>query len=242
MARAIYSLKIMLFKQQFRLTAHEEEGLRQVCLFVVLIYVKAWFLATSAVAAPYHDLKFLQKLLDFKEVDEKTSEAAVKKIANHLWYLTEELIPLSLFDPEVPVEDKSAIVDAMKNTEGSPDRMRRLQAKPKDIPEIAKKTLADLASKKSLTLFERFNMPTSFLSLPPIEWESDEDYQRCVTFFGKLTVVNDVAERGVALTTQYVGHLRDEENTQNLLLVAKDYRQNHSKCDKQSLIKKILNV
>ena len=129
MAKAIYALKVAMFKSQFNLTAREEEGLLQVCLFVVLLYVKAWFTAPSAPAAPFHDLTFLQKLVAFETVNKKTSELAVKKFCGHLWYLGEELVPMSLFDPAVPTLLKQKIVAAMDD-EGDAEQTRRILLKP----------------------------------------------------------------------------------------------------------------
>ena len=58
-AKALYALKIYLFRDQFRLTSHETRGVRDFCVFVVRLYVRAWFTAPDAIAAPYHDLEFL---------------------------------------------------------------------------------------------------------------------------------------------------------------------------------------
>lgn len=48
MAKGIYTLKIFAFRDQFKLTAHEIQASRQICLFTVIIYVKAWFSAPVA--------------------------------------------------------------------------------------------------------------------------------------------------------------------------------------------------
>ena len=50
-----------------------------------------------------------------------------------------------------------------------------------------------------MNLFHRLNLPTDLLSTDPDMWESEDDYsvaERCLT---TLTVVNDTAERRVAL-------------------------------------------
>lgn len=39
MAKCIYSLKILLFREQFRLTKHEEKSLLEIFIFTVLIYI-----------------------------------------------------------------------------------------------------------------------------------------------------------------------------------------------------------
>ena len=59
MAKALYALKIYLFRDQLRLTSHETRGVCDVCIFVVRIYVRAWFTAPDAIAVPYHDIEFM---------------------------------------------------------------------------------------------------------------------------------------------------------------------------------------
>ena len=41
MAKALYCQKIWLFKQQFQITKQEHKGIEDVCLFIVLVYIKA---------------------------------------------------------------------------------------------------------------------------------------------------------------------------------------------------------
>ncbi|KAF0744055.1 Uncharacterized protein FWK35_00030830, partial [Aphis craccivora] len=62
MAKAIYCLKAFMFRNLFKLTISEEDGLRDICIFIVRIYIEAWFKAPSAAAAPYQDLLFIRKL------------------------------------------------------------------------------------------------------------------------------------------------------------------------------------
>lgn len=62
MAKAIYALKIWMFRGQFRLTAKEEGGFRNICIFTTRIYTRAWFTAPSAVSAPRNDLWLIKSL------------------------------------------------------------------------------------------------------------------------------------------------------------------------------------
>ncbi|KAK2721327.1 hypothetical protein QYM36_003567 [Artemia franciscana] len=64
MSKVIYSLKIWMFKAQFRLTLTEERGLHDVCVFAVRVYLKAWISAPLASGAPYSDLLLLKSLLE----------------------------------------------------------------------------------------------------------------------------------------------------------------------------------
>ncbi|XP_036340150.1 uncharacterized protein LOC118749456 [Rhagoletis pomonella] len=62
MARAIYSLKICLLQSQFKMNVKDEQALKDVCLFIVTVYVKPWLGCCLAVKAPNQDLRFLKTL------------------------------------------------------------------------------------------------------------------------------------------------------------------------------------
>lgn len=65
MAKAIYSLKIYLFREQFRLTVKEETALRNICIFIIRLYIKSRFYVPSAIKAPFQDLTFIKNLLNY---------------------------------------------------------------------------------------------------------------------------------------------------------------------------------
>lgn len=58
MAKAIYSMKISLLSDQFKITSKDKAALLDVCLFIVTPYVKPWLQCILAVKAPYQDLCF----------------------------------------------------------------------------------------------------------------------------------------------------------------------------------------
>src|SRR5699024_1289342 len=103
LSKAIYSLKMFLFQEQFRLSSEESDGLH-IRLFITLLYIKAWYGAPLPIQAPRQDLEFLKNLLQYNTINKKISVAASKKFSTLLWYLSEELICLSLFDDEVSSE------------------------------------------------------------------------------------------------------------------------------------------
>ncbi|GBP27014.1 hypothetical protein EVAR_11247_1 [Eumeta japonica] len=91
MAKAIYCLKIFLFRHQFKLSKREETAIKEICVFTVSIYVKYWYQAPSACAAPRNDLQLLKDLVSFQNINKAMSQNAIHKILGHLWYLSEEL-------------------------------------------------------------------------------------------------------------------------------------------------------
>ncbi|KAJ8404560.1 hypothetical protein AAFF_G00338270 [Aldrovandia affinis] len=67
MSKAIYALKVWMFRSQFKLTAREEKGLQQIAVFVSRLYTKAWTLAPEAAAAPRHDLQLLKDMTTYMD-------------------------------------------------------------------------------------------------------------------------------------------------------------------------------
>lgn len=110
MVRAIYSLKICLLQSQFKISAKDKRALQDVCLFIAVIYVKPWLQCNLAVKAPNQDLSFLKRLKEYETVDKLIFKAALSKFSEHLWYLSEEIAVLSLFDYVVDEQTKGNIV------------------------------------------------------------------------------------------------------------------------------------
>ena len=67
-------------------------------------------------------------------------------------------------------------------------------------------------------------------------WTEDEDYKSTRDSVRCMRVVNDIAERGVALMDEFNKlHTTDEEQKQFLLLVVKEYRQRYPDRSKKIL-------
>ena len=105
MAKIIYTLKMVLcwpkIKHEGILHQDKFVDLLKFVNFVVYIYIEQWFAAPLPTQAPLNDLTFRKKLVHYSTVDRGISDAAVKAFKGHLWYLTENLICLSLFDNRV---------------------------------------------------------------------------------------------------------------------------------------------
>ena len=57
-----------------------------------------------------------------------------------------------------------------------------------------------------------------WLSGDPDNWENNEDYVKMKQFVRTVKTVNDCAERGVKMVTDYAKILTHDENTRNWLL------------------------
>ena len=232
MAKAIYSLKIWMLRSQFKMTKREEKGIADVCLFTVILYIKAWFRAPSAPSAPRVDLDLIKEIDKYKEQNQAVSQIAMKKILGHLWYLSEELIALAFFDDEVTDDTKRLMVNALR-VPGTEHPLKRIVVDP---TLVSIKNLQDFVTESSRRFFTITGLPSTFIDKDVALWSADADYQSVKNTVSHMRVVNDIAERGVALMDEYNKlHTNDEEQKQFLLLTVKEYRQRYPDRSKKTL-------
>ena len=85
--------------------------------------------------------------------------------------------------------------------------------------------LNEFVTKSSLRLFRILELPDAFLEDDPSKWINHADYTRSQAICKSMKVVNDLAERGVALILHFNASItRDEEQKQYLLQVVKNHR------------------
>ena len=164
MSKLIYALKIFLFRGQFKLTKAMEKNLTRFVLFIVTLYVPAWYEAPLAARAPAQDLAFYRSLVSYE--DEEIAREASKAFGRHLWYISEELVSLALFDVRTTLEEKRLIVTAF-GRDGAEDPPKRISLEP-DLTVLTKKTLSDFASSSSKFLVDALG-PSDFLEVDPAE-------------------------------------------------------------------------
>ena len=87
MAKSIYSLKIWMLERQFKLSKREQNGIADICLFTVKLYVTAWYQAPYALFAARLDLQLLKNIMEYKALNTAVADVALKKFLSHLWYL-----------------------------------------------------------------------------------------------------------------------------------------------------------
>lgn len=92
MSKRIYSLKMFIFRNQFSLSNSNLAGLRDICVFLIKLYVKCWYKCTNAISAPFQDLNFVKGAANYVKTDFAISSEILRKMSNHLWYLSEEAV------------------------------------------------------------------------------------------------------------------------------------------------------
>ena len=72
-----------------------------------------------------HNLEFIHDLIDYREVDLEVADVALNKLTNHRWYLTQEIVPFSLFSKHASMTDsvKEEVAAALHASE-KPNKLR----------------------------------------------------------------------------------------------------------------------
>lgn len=239
MSKANYSLKIYLFRNQFSLSSEEVEAFREICLFIVMLYTEAWFTAPKAAAAPNHDLQFLKKLHEYRGINEKISDVTVKKLSNHWWYLSPETVGLSFFDEQIPLTIKRRMVAELDPYNEMQDLYpNKFLLKSNNIDAFCNSDISKFVTPQTRNFFSRFEIDEDFLKLDPSFWTDNENFQKGLKTVRQMKIVNDVAERGVCLFTDYNQILsKSEDQKQFILQIVTAYRQRFPDATKETLLK-----
>ena len=153
MAKIIYSIKLWLFRSQFKLTNKELKGLQETCLFAVRLYIKAWFTTPSPCSPPHQDLCFRKTLHQYP--NNSILNIAVKKFLRHFWYLSEELVALAFFDDDLPIDTKREMVYALNNPGfENPSNWANV-----DLMSLNVKRLPDFVTSNSMHFFKITGLP-----------------------------------------------------------------------------------
>lgn len=238
MAKILYAFKVYMFRKQFHLTAREEKGLREITVFVINIYFRAWFTAPLPLSAPRRDLDLLQRLVNYKEENLLVAQVALQKLTGHLWYLSEELIALAFFDSKVSLQCKKKMVKSLKQRDSNEKNFKRAQLQ--DVHKCLELKLHDFVSKRTMVFFNCLGISTEFLKEDPETWENLADYKQGLHTVRQFKVVNDNAERGVALIQAYNTSLtKDEDQKQYLLQVIEQHRKLFPDSNKSTILKNL---
>lgn len=203
MQRAIYALKLYLFRNHVELHSEDLECLRRFCLFVSLIYIKFWIWSPLAVDAPSNDIQFLKELDQYHQIDQDIAEEALVAFKRHLTYLSDELILLSLFSNKVTADEKLdlSIFMIQHVSNRTPNSIKHTTA----IEDIQNLRLVDFISPRSWYLFEILDIDSSFLTEAPENWDEMQEYLTAKKKVQDLiVVVNDSCERAVQLGAQLI--------------------------------------
>ena len=119
MSKVIYTIKIALFEDQLlQLEVFENQSLvmiRALADFLTLFYTRYWLCTPSLSDAPRIDLELCKTLEDVaakpgkETLMKEMAKASLTKLSNHLWYLSERVVPSCLFSSRVSESDKNLV-------------------------------------------------------------------------------------------------------------------------------------
>lgn len=122
----------------------------------------------------------------------------------HLWYLAEECIAFAIFDENVSFKRKREMAKRILGTnKDDTDKCRRVQVNTHGIRNLMQCEVTDFVSGHTIDFFHRFKFSTEFLKLEPNPWKNNPEYLRAFEAINHMRVVNDSAERGVKLISDF---------------------------------------
>lgn len=207
-----------------------KNGLIEVAGFIIKCYTIYWFDANKADKAALNDLAFLRKLDNYQIINNKIADTAIRKILNHLYYLSEECVGFALFDDRIDSGTKCRLLAKMsvddddEGVEEDEEIPKKLRIKKENLSSFISRDvftiLEDLFSKNSKRVFKRFGISMNIFSKDTHALVDSNEYKRGRNIVRNLNVVNDSAERGIKLVQEYHSKItKDEEQRQHLLKV-----------------------
>ena len=140
---------------------------------------------------------FVQKLLEYENIDQKVALVSLKKFCGHLWYLSPETAALAFFDINFPLSEMENMVKALNSIDTGEYTVNRFTIDIKNLNLFKCKCISNFINSTSIKLLYRFNIKTDFLNEDPVLWKNNQQYLQGLDKFTNLKVVNDAAERGV---------------------------------------------
>ncbi|KAG8237143.1 hypothetical protein J437_LFUL011191 [Ladona fulva] len=154
----------------------DKAALLDVGLFIMTSYVKPWLKYILAVKAPYQDLCLLKLMKAYEKIDKSIAKVTLRKIGRHLWYLTDEVSVLSLFDDDVNQETKVKMVENLTK------RIYQLMVnitshRRKNFAVHCMKNIYSFISVRSNSLFNCLKINDSSLHQCPTMWSNNASFQ-----------------------------------------------------------------
>ena len=87
--------------------------LQKMSQFIALFYAVPWLTCTTAANAFANDRSLYCKLKQYGQLDEGVAKAALFVLHRHLWYMTSELAPLTLFSDLLSGSEKQEAADKL---------------------------------------------------------------------------------------------------------------------------------
>ena len=78
---------------------------------------------------------------------------------------------------------------------------------------MANTTLADLIGPEIHLLFDTLDIESNWFLQPVVTWPRSDDYSKALDYIRNAKVVNDIAERGVKMITEFANIITIKDST-----------------------------
>ena len=227
MSKCIYFLKMRLLSKVFTMNKEEKEQTDNLVYFIVLLYAKFWFTAPLASSAARTDLDFAAAVHKLRLVTPVLAWKLLQSCSRHRWYLTPQLITLALTDKGLEEESKEKMATVLHSMAREEIRTGKPTFPLLEYgPQAARQDMSTLVSPSSWLVFDLLQLtgPQDWLLSPAATWHLAPEFQKLNIFVSSLVTVNDLAERGIHLATEYVNRVESEEQREALFQVVEDFR------------------
>ena len=240
MSKCLYYLKMKLLSNVFTMSEEEKSQVEEISQFILILYVKAWFMSPLPTAAARNDLQFMVNMSKYRLVTRpRIAMDLLQSCTRHLWYLVPQTVILALFDPDLSSGQKEGIASKLFCMErkaigtGKPV-FPYIALSGSEIPDMSTFVTSD-----SWLIFDFLALTESqdWLTIPSNLWQNFSDFRKLSVFANSLTVCNDIADRGVALISAFINKAQSEEQREALLQVVEFHRSLVSDTNKSSLKK-----
>ena len=238
MSKCIYILKIQLLSRIFKLSEEEKEQVKSLTEYILLFYAMYWFTTPLASSAARQDLDFMSYILEYRKVNSRLGFAVLGSAYRHMWYLTRQLVILALTDTGLEDSTREGMARKLHSQErGSLKTRKPVFPVISHGATIARANMAVLVGPESWLLFNllEFIGDQDWLLASASTWHLSKNYTKLQEFARNLTVVNDLAERGIHLATDYIRRVESEEQRQALFQVVEEFRGRVQDTTKSSL-------
>lgn len=185
-------------------------------------------------------MKIIQDMIAYKKENNVIAMAALDKLSNHLWYLSEETVAMALFDSNISSATKQKMVENMNSQVSDDEPLKRLKfdyTKPHELDFWQTREIQDFFTGSSKNFFNYLDLECDFLDINPDLWKNSESYEKARKIVSSLRVVNDTAERAVGLVKKFNRVLtNDEEQKQYMYKAVKKHCQKFPKPTKSVLM------
>ena len=113
MSKTIYTLKLHLLSTVFKMSPSEENSIKELAVFISVVYVKAWFMAPLAKSAARSDLTHMMNMMKYRLHRPRMAWTVLETCHRHLWYVCPQLITLALADDGLDGSQRENIAKAL---------------------------------------------------------------------------------------------------------------------------------